>query len=153
MPHQNDGTLSIYKILILFFTVFFSVENAFNNNEQYRDHKDTDHRGESHTANNGITHGNTGTGTWACSNSQRNAAKNECKGCHQDRAQTQSGRIKSSFNYRLAIFHVHLRIFYDQDRIFSIQSNQHDQTDLHINVILQTTQILSAEAAKRCHRH
>ena len=63
----------------------------------------------------------------------------------------------SSLNSRMynihALLHIHLRIFDNQNSVLSSQANQGNQTDLHINVILQATCILYQEAAENCGRY
>ena len=63
----------------------------------------------------------------------------------------------SSLNSRMynihALLHIHLRIFDNQNSVLCCQTNQGNQTDLHINVILQTTCILYQEAAENCGRY
>ena len=63
----------------------------------------------------------------------------------------------SSFDCRMyyihAVFHVHLSIFNNQDGVLGGQTNQRYQTNLHINVIVLSTQILSQKAAKYCRRY
>ena len=55
--------------------------------------------------------------------------------------------------YRHTVFHIHLRKFYDQNCVLRCQTDKSNQTDLHVNVVILTTQELGQEATKYCARY
>src|SRR3984885_4292877 len=72
--------------------------------------------------------------TSAARGPQWNAAEDKCERCHQDRAQPQLRPFKSRVRQRFPVFVLILGELDNQDRVLRCQPNQHDQTDLRIDI-------------------
>ena len=67
---------------------------------------------------------------------------------HQDRAQAQSRAFERGVEQRFAFFVFVLGEFDDQNRIFRGQTDEHDQTDLRVNVVFHSAQPEREERAE-----
>src|SRR6266851_171871 len=67
-------------------------------------------------------------------------AQNERERSHQNGPQTDARRLHRGFDHRHAFTAQLLRKFNDQNRILAGEPDQHHQTDLAVNVVLQSAQ-------------
>ena len=74
--------------------------------------------------------------------------KMKCKGSHQDRTKTQTRAFQRRVEQRFALFVFVLGEFDDEDRVLRGQSDQHDQTDLRVNIIFHPAQPKRKERAE-----
>ena len=75
-------------------------------------------------------------------------SKDESKGRHQDRSQTQTRAFERGVEQRLALFVFVLGELDDQDRVFRGQTDEHDQPDLRVDVVLHSAQPECEERAE-----
>src|SRR5580704_9933419 len=81
---------------------------------------------------------------------QRNAAKNEGERRHKDGAQTQPCASESGVDQSLAAVVFHLGEFDNQNGVLGGQADQHDQSDLGINVVVKAPEVECDEGAEHC---
>ena len=67
---------------------------------------------------------------------ERHAAQNEGKGSHEDRPQPEFRARQGRLYNRLPLVVFHLGELDDENRVFRRQSDEHDQPDLDIDVVL-----------------
>ena len=129
------------------------MEDLFDHEEQHRHEEDGKQCRAHHPADDSGTDGDTGAGTGTGCPGQRHSTDDGRERRHQDRSQTDLDRIDQSRQHGTAVIHSHLGIFDDEDRVLGGQTNQHDHTDLHVDISGQASQILEADAAHHGRRH
>ena len=78
-----------------------------------------------------------GDGAGPAGDGQRHAAENEGEGGHKDRPEAQFGPFQGRFHQRFAFLVFHLGEFDDEDGVLGRQTDEHDQTDLGVDVVLE----------------
>ena len=79
---------------------------------------------------------------------ERNAAQDECEGGHQDRTQPQFRALQSGLGKGLAFLVFSLGKFHDQNRVLGGKTDQHDQYDLRIDIVLHATEVQRDKCAE-----
>src|SRR5580700_4698755 len=105
----------------------FTQGEALDHIENRRDEEDTEGAGCEHAADYGGAHNLARDGTRAGSGPQRDAAEDEGKGGHEDRAQTQAGAFESSIYERFALLIFVLCEFDDKNRVLGSETDEHDE--------------------------
>jgi hypothetical protein len=80
---------------------------------------------------------------------QRHDSQNERKRCHQDGAEAQAGRFESGLLDGHAPVLFRLGKLHDQNGVLGRQADQHDQADLHVDVVVEAHQPDPKESAQR----
>ena len=132
MPRRQAGHFSLIIYFYQASSFFFLLKNF-----------STTQRVKGHAGNYGVTHGYTRACARAGCNSQRQAAENECKRSHQNRTETEAGCFNCRINNAHTFFHIHFGIFYNQNCVLGSEADKHNQTNLHINVVLLSAQVLA----------
>ena len=78
--------------------------------------------------------------------------EDEGEGRHQDRPEAQAGRLERGLLERHAAIVLRLGELDDQDRVLGRQADQHDQADLHVDVVVVAHQPDAEEGAQRDQR-
>ena len=91
--------------------------------------------------------------TGAMGRHQRHDAQDEGERSHENGAQTNPGCFHGCFHQRKPALPQLLGEFDDQNRILAGQSDQHDQPNLAVDIVLQTAQGLRAERSQQRHGH
>src|SRR6266513_5164182 len=117
---------------------FSTGEQSLDHVKSYRDKKNgdarcgdhsTDDRGAKHTSRDGAGSGG---------KPKRQKAEDERKRSHQDRAKTEARAFEGSVEERFAFLVFVLGKFDDKDRVLRGQADEHDQTDLRVNIVLHS---------------
>ena len=66
---------------------------------------------------------------------ERHHAQDECQRGHQNRAQTQMGGFNGGVKDAQAFLHLQCGKFHDQNGVLGRQADQHQQTDLEVDVV------------------
>src|ERR1019366_8146216 len=72
---------------------------------------------------------------------QGNASEDECEGGHKDRTQSEFGARQRGVNQSCTLVVFHFCEFDDQDGVLCGQSDQHDQPNLGVHIVLERTEI------------
>src|SRR5882762_1374499 len=80
-------------------------------------------------------------------------AENERKRRHQNRAQAEFGGLNGGVDQAATLFEQLLGKFDDQNGVLRRESDQHDQTYLHVNVIHQSASVDEQQRSQNCHGH
>src|SRR5579875_201458 len=109
--------------------------------EADRYEEDGDERGGKHSANDGGAENAARNRARALRAPQRNAAQDEREGGHQDGPQTDAGAGERGFFDALAaLFVFALGEFDNQDRVLGGEADEHDETDLRVDVVIEVAQ-------------
>ena len=84
---------------------------------------------------------------------QRHDAEDECERRHQNRPQPDARRFDRGVHDRQPLLPQLLGELDDQDRVLRREANQHHQTDLAVQVVLQTAHPLRRQRAEHGERH
>ena len=84
---------------------------------------------------------------------QRHAAENEGEGGHQNGPQAELGAFERGINQRLALLVAHLGKLDDENGVFGRQADEHDQTDLGIDVVFEVTDHQAGKRAEHGDGH
>src|SRR6266478_588317 len=134
-------------------TVGHGLSGASWNDAAYYDIQDRNEhqvqRGRrNHAAKNRRADGYSARAARALRQHQWHDAQNERERSHQNGPQTDAHRLHRGFDHRHAFTAQLLRKFNDQNRILAGEPDQHHQTNLAVNVILQPAQGLRANRSE-----
>ena len=101
-----------------------------------RDEEDAEDGRKAHTAHDSDAHAAASRCTGAGRQSERKTADDGGEGCHEDRTETELGRLEDSVHRIHAMIHTFFGKFHNEDGILRSQPDDHDDTDLHIDTIL-----------------
>src|SRR5712675_3653574 len=118
---------------------FAALRDSFHDEERHRDQKDCENSRREHSAYDGCTHNATGDSSGAGREPERHATEDKGKGGHQDGSQTKPRALECRVEKRTTFLEFDLCKFDDEDGILCGQSDQHDETDLSINIVLHLT--------------
>src|SRR5580658_117225 len=97
--------------------------------------EDAQSAGCEHAADHGGAHDLTCDRPCTAGGPERDTAKDEGEGSHQDGAKAQAGAFESGIDERLALFILILGKFDDEDGVFGRETDEHDQADLRVHVV------------------
>jgi len=163
----NNRTRSLIVLATLAISAFFSARGATallaakvlitpgrQQPVEHRDEEYCDHRGGKRATDDTGTNRLTAVGRGAGRNCKRYHAQNERKRRHNDGPQSQPRR----FNCCIKIGHAFLVIQFnrkldDQNRIFCSQTYQGQQTNLEVQIVINTSQQDCNQRSEYCKRH
>src|SRR5882762_9322133 len=137
----------------------FCTTDSFNNVEQCRDNKNRDSAGSRYSPDDCRAHHLARHSARTRCGPKWHAAQEERQGGHQNRAQAQLGAFQSGFDERLALFlMLQFGELHDQDGVLSGESDEHDQANLCVNIVLKgeackSTKIQGEESSKDGYWH
>ena len=123
-------------------------EKSLDDIKRYRDQKNRDARCGDHSADDGRAKHAPGDGAGAAGKPKRQTSEDKCERSHEDRSQAQTRALKRGVDEWFAFFVFVLGEFDDKDRVFSGQSDEHDETDLRVDVVLHPAQPKRRERAE-----
>ena len=94
-----------------------------------------DKRSSQHTAQHACTHGLTSCRTGTGCRRQRNDAQDEGHGGHHNRTQAEFRSFQRCLSCFKSLFHLLGRKLHNQNGVLRRQTNQHQQTDLEVNIV------------------
>src|SRR5882672_1844358 len=106
----------------------------FDKIENYGNEKDADEASGKHSSDHSSPQNLTSDSTGASSSPQRNGSQDESERRHQNRTKTKASAFERSVHQRLAFLQFFLGKLNDQNGVFGRKANQHDQTDLGIDI-------------------
>src|SRR5262245_10817526 len=104
--------------------------NRADRDIQDRDEDDRQERRRDHAAGDGRADRLTGGRARARGERERHDAEDERQRCHQNRPQTNAGRLDRSIDDRMPLRAQVLRELDDQNRVLGCETDEHDQADL-----------------------
>src|SRR5438876_9048222 len=102
-----------------------------------RDDEDAEQGGSEHSANNDGAHGLPGDRARTGGKPEWNATEHEGKRSHEDRTKTDASAGECSVSKRFPFFIFGFSKLDDQDRVLSGQPDEHDESNLGIDVVLK----------------
>ena len=121
--------------------------------EEHRHEEQQGKRSHKHTTNHTQTQRDIAHGTSTPLKNHRNQTYDKREGGHQDGTQTRLGGIECSFNDGHSLTAAFAGIFRNQNGSLGQQADEHDDTHLHIDVVLQFCEIDEHKAANQSEWH
>src|SRR5215469_8639083 len=115
-------------------------EDRFHDDVQNRDEEQVQHGGEQHATNNRGSDRVTANLSSAGCEVQRQDAEDKRERRHENGAQAKFGGFDRGFGDRSSLFQQLLGELDNQNRVLRRESDQHHQSDLHVNIIHQPAQ-------------
>src|ERR1700740_2700574 len=115
--------------------------------ENWWNEEDSNRTGSDHSPDDRGAHDLTRDGTGAGRGPERNASQDKGKRSHQDRPKAEPGAFQGGVSQRLALFGLILGELDNQNGVFGGEANQHDQTDLRVDVVFNLDQVRWVEDA------
>ena len=112
-------------------------EDTFDDHVEERYEEDPQRGGEDGAAEHAGTDGILATGARAGSRCERQHAEAESQRGHEDGAKSHAHRLERRLDEFLALFHLRLGEFHDQDRVLRRQADGGEQADLEVDVVGQ----------------
>ena len=116
-----------------------------HNVERDRNKEDGDQRRGSRASHDGGTHDLSRYRACAVGKGKREYTQEECKGCHKDWPEPQSGSLNRGLSKRPSPFMSRLCELDDQDRVLCGKTDEHDETDLGVHVVVHRAAYLVAQ--------
>src|SRR5579883_807926 len=127
---------------------FASVSNLAPQVIQAGDDQDAQHRAQDHPPGSRGADGSVSNRPSTGGNNQRKQTGNEGEGGHLNRPESQFPTFDSCVNERQALLSPLDGELHNQDGVFAKQTDQHDQTDLSIDVVSQSHRLQEEEGAE-----
>ena len=113
--------------------------------ERHRDEENSDQRRGSRASHDRGTHDLPRYRARTMGEGKREHTEKECKGCHEDRPETQPGSLKGGIGQGSSLFMSRLCELDDQDRVLCGKADEHDEADLGIYVVVHQAVCLVAQ--------
>src|SRR5438445_7082480 len=126
-------------------------KDGFQDDVEDRDEEEVEHGGEHHAADDGRTDGVATVGSRAGGEKERADAEDEGDGGHQDGAEAEFGGLDGSVDDGPALLEELLRELDDEDRVFRGETDEHDETNLDVDVVDQAAKCDERERAENGH--
>src|ERR1051326_1183437 len=127
-------------------------DDFFDDVEGDRNDENAEESRAEHAADDSCAHGLARCATGAGGEPEWNAAKNESEGGHQNRTQTNARAGQVGVSEGLSAFVFLFSEFDDEDRILGGETDEHDKTDLGIDVVFKSARVEREKSAKDCDR-
>src|SRR5882757_7945791 len=128
-------------------------EEGLQDDVEDRDEDEVEYGGEHHAADDGGADRVTSVGPGACGEIERHDSEDEGDRGHEDRTQPKLAGNDGSFDDVLAQFHLLLGELDDENRVLGREADEHDETDLHIDVVRITSGGDERESPEDGHRN
>src|SRR5277367_422199 len=115
----------------------FSTAEFFDYVKQSRNNENRNAAGRRHSSDDGRAHDLAGYRASAAGTPEGHATEDECEGSHKDWAETKLGAFQCRVYKRLTFFEFQFGKFHNQDGVLGCETNQHDQTNLRVDVVLE----------------
>src|SRR5262249_26440002 len=122
---------------------------ALNDVKNSGNEEDSNGAGGQHAANDGGTHDLTSDGTGAGSGPERHAAQDECKRGHKNGTQAEACAFESGVHERFAFLKFVFRELDDKNGVFRGETDQHDKTDLRVDVTFDLDHVARKERGEQ----
>src|SRR5271170_6280121 len=128
-------------------------EEGLQQNVEDRNEEEIENGGKHHAADDGCTDRVAAVGSGACGEIKWAHAEDEGDGGHQDGPQAKLGSFDGGFDDGSSLCEELLGELDDENRVFGGKTDEHDETDLHVDVVDQAAEVDERESSEDCHRN